>query len=72
MRNIDPSPIRDAGKSPGSPDLQRNLDDLRGRVRRMRAHMLVHTQALARLDQDLADLESELRDLSYSPPALAG
>ena len=67
MRNIDPGPIRAADKRPDSPGLQRNLDDLRGRVRRMRAHMLVHTNALARLDQDLADLETELRQLAHSP-----
>ena len=71
MRNVDPSPIRTADEGPGGRGLQQNLDDLRGRLRRMRAHMLVHTHALARLDQDLADLESELRRLAYAPQAPA-
>ena len=67
MRNVDPSSIRTADERPGGQDLQQSLNDLRGRLRRMRAHMLVHTHALARLDQDLAGLEAELRQLAYSP-----
>ena len=71
MRNVDPSSIHTTDKGPNGRTLQRNLNDLRGRLRRMRAHMLVHTHALTRLDQDLADLETELRQLAYSPPAPA-
>lgn len=71
MRNVDPSSIHNTDERLGGQGLQQSLNDLRGRLRRMRAHMLVHTQALARLDQDLADLEAELRQLAYSPPAPA-
>lgn len=67
MYDIGLKPAVTADSAPGGLGLRHNLDDLRGRVRRMRAHMLVHTHALARLDQDLAGLESELLRLAVEP-----
>ena len=66
MHDLDFKPARAADIESGRSDPRRSRDDLRGRVRRLRAHMLVHTQAPARLDQDLAELETELRQMATS------